>query len=280
MKTDIITLAEFLYEDAPLNITTKIISKVCSKCFVEKPLEEYYAEKKSKFGVRGDCKCCNAIYRAGKNREETAAKKSIYYAEHKEERATKAAIYYAEHKEEIDTRNAIYRAEHKEEINAKAATPEVRAIVNARQKERNATDPLYKLSRNTRSLIKQSIKRGGFKKNTKTADILGCTFEEFQIHIENRFTEGMTWKNQGDWHIDHFFPVSWASNEEQFYKLNGYANLRPLNGKLNRIKWDKAPYIINESTGEIMPYLECDREYITTNLERLESFRKEFEMLA
>ena len=41
----------------------------------------------------------------------------------------------------------------------------------------------------------------------------------------------------------------------------------------------KAPYIIDQETGEISILLECDKEYITANLERLENFRKEFELL-
>ena len=41
----------------------------------------------------------------------------------------------------------------------------------------------------------------------------------------------------------------------------------------------KLPYEIDIETGEIEVLLECDREYITANLERLENFRKEFELL-
>ena len=125
-----------------------------------------------------------------------------------------------------------------------------------------------------------AFKNQGYKKNTKTANMLGCSYEEFQIHLESQFQPNMTWQNQGEWHIDHFFPVSWATTKPQFYKLNHHTNLRPLWAKDNLEKNAKAPYTINESTGEISILLECDREYITTNLESLQTFLKEFNDLA
>jgi hypothetical protein len=84
-----------------------------------------------------------------------------------------------------------------------------------------------------RSLIGESIKRGGFKKSSKTAEILGCSFEEFKIHIENQFTEGMTWDNQGNWHFDHIYPVSKARDEAHLIALNHYTNFQPLWAKDN-----------------------------------------------
>ncbi len=95
-------------------------------------------------------------------------------------------------------------------------------------RNRMLTDPIYKSSCNIRSLIWISIKNGGFKKTTKTAQILGCSFEEFKIHIENQFTEGMTWNNHGKWHYDHIYPVSKALDEAHLIKLNHYTNFQPL----------------------------------------------------
>ncbi len=260
MQTDIITLHQF-FVDAVLpieNIPIKIPSKVCKGCGILKPLEEFHRQKAGKFGRISICKCCknakNDIYRAGENKEEKAAYKAIYDAENREEQAAKKVIYQA--------------------------TPEVKAKRNERQKERKATDPLYKLQCNIRSLMCRSLKNGGFKKNTKTANMLGCTYEEMQLHIENQFQPNMTWQNAGEWHIDHFFPVSWATNEAQALLLNQHSNLRPLCAVDNLFKKAKAPYTIDKETGEINILLECDREYINTNFEKLEAFLKEFEQLA
>ncbi len=95
-------------------------------------------------------------------------------------------------------------------------------------KNRRAIDPLYKLTENIRSLIRISIKNRGFKKSSKTANILGCSFEEFKIHIENQFTEGMTWENHGEWHYDHIYPVGKRRDEAHLIELNHYTNFQPL----------------------------------------------------
>ncbi len=278
MQPNIITLHQFFVDniDEPL----KVPSKVCKKCHVLKPLEEFSKDKSCKFGRKAQCKCCVAIHYA-ENKEEIAAYQAIYRAgENKEEKCTKQAIYYAENKEEKCAKQAIHYAEHREEIAAKNATPEAKAIANARHKERKVTNPLYKLRCNMSTLIATTLKRGNFKKTSKTANILGCSFEEFQIHIESQFQPNMTWSNQGEWHIDHFFPVSWATNEAQTLFLNQYTNLRPLWAVDNLFKKAKAPYTINKETGEISILLECDKEYILNNLEKLEAFLKEFNDLA
>jgi len=69
---------------------------------------------------------------------------------------------------------------------------------------------------------------GGYKKTSNTASILGCTFKEFYIHIEQQFTQGMSWANRHSWHIDHTVPLAFAENEQELLALNHYTNLRPL----------------------------------------------------
>ncbi len=76
------------------------------------------------------------------------------------------------------------------------------------QRNRRATDQLYRMKGDIRNLIKDSTKKGGFKKSSRTAQILGCSFEEFKIHIENQFTEGMNRENHGEWHYDHIYPIA------------------------------------------------------------------------
>ncbi len=260
MQTDIITLHQFFVDATSTeNIPIKVPSKECKKCRVLKPLEEFSKNNSKKDKLDIYCKCC------------MNAKKAIYYQENKEEKCAKQAIYDAEHAEEIAARQVIYYVENKEELVAKN---------NERQKERRVTDPLYKLQCNMRTLMHRSFKNGNFKKTSKTANILGCSYEEMQLHLESQFQPNMTWQNQGDWHIDHFFPISWSTNKAQALLLNQYVNLRPLWAVDNHFKSAKAPYTIDKETGEINILLECDREYINTNFEKLEAFLKELEDLA
>ena len=98
---------------------------------------------------------------------------------------------------------------------------------------------MFKLKINIRGLIGVSIKNQGYTKKSKTSIILGVSFEEFKIHIENLFQEGMTWENHGEWHLDHRIPISWGENEEEVIKLNHYLNFQPLWAEDNMIKGNR-----------------------------------------
>ena len=67
-----------------------------------------------------------------------------------------------------------------------------------------------------------------YHKNSKTKEILGCSFEKFKVHLEKQFKDDMSWENQGKWHLDHIYPVSLAKDEEELIKLNHYTNFQPL----------------------------------------------------
>ena len=89
-------------------------------------------------------------------------------------------------------------------------------------------------------MISNSFKRCDTIKSTKTIEILGCSFEEFKIHLESKFDDKMNWDNQGSyWHMDHVIPISSAQTEEEVYRLNHYTNFQPLYWKDNLIKSNK-----------------------------------------
>ena len=97
---------------------------------------------------------------------------------------------------------------------------------------------MVRLSGNISSLISGTFKKGGFKKKTKTAKILGCSYEHIYEQFESQFTDGMTWENQGEWHVDHRLPISAAKTEKEILKLNHHSNLQPMWGRDNIIKKD------------------------------------------
>lgn len=109
------------------------------------------------------------------------------------------------------------------------------------KKMRCNSDPLYKLQNNIRKRLtnflgsKKTYKNGGFFK------IVGCTVEELRSFLESKFTTGMTWENYGDWHIDHFIPLSVAQTQEEAVMLSHYSNLQPMWGVENLAKSDSLP---------------------------------------
>lgn len=148
-------------------------------------------------------------------------------------------------------------------------------------REREQYDTLFKLISRTRLLISASLKNNGYKKNDKIEILLGCTFKQFQAHIENHFTEGMNWNNQGEWHLDHIIPVSSATNEIELIKLNHYSNLRPLWAKDNLEKSNNIPYSIiqkNSNSFKIEFSIKSDVEWFHHfKFKKLrENFKKNF----
>jgi hypothetical protein len=161
-------------------------------------------------------------------------KEQIYQKEYKIKNKAKIAeaskIYSEQNKEKI----ANYKREHYLKNKEK-----IEAYRNNWRSVKSKNDSLFKLTNNIRTRIKQSFRRNGFTKNSKTFEILGCTFEEFKQHLERQFIKGMNWSNTNEWHLDHIYPVSLAKNEEELIKLNHYTNFQPLWAIDNIIKGNK-----------------------------------------
>jgi hypothetical protein len=153
-----------------------------------------------------------------------------YIKEYYQKNKDKKVKYYLKNKEKIAESKKKYYQNNKEEINNKAKTY---------NKKRKEIDSLFKLKCNTRVLIGNSIKNKGYTKQSKTFKILGCSYEDFKKHLERQFTKGMTWENQGQWHLDHIYPVSLAKDEQEVIKLNHYTNFQPLWAKDNLEKHNK-----------------------------------------
>jgi hypothetical protein len=113
---------------------------------------------------------------------------------------------------------------------------------NKYRRKKLKNDSLYKLTSNIRTLICNNIKRQGYKKITKSTQILGCSFIEFKEYLENQFLPWMNWQNHGKyngseeygWDLDHIIPISSAKTSEDIIRLNHYSNFRPLCSKINR----------------------------------------------
>jgi hypothetical protein len=115
------------------------------------------------------------------------------------------------------------------ELSTRAASVRIRL--------KRQTDTLFKLRSNIGTSIANALAAQGYKKTTRTAAILGCSFQQFKQYLESQFLPGMSWINRNLWHIDHHIvPVSFANNEQELLMLNHYTNLRPLWIELNLSK--------------------------------------------
>lgn len=240
-------------------------SKVCKSCNEEKKFSDF---RKDKEYYRRRCKKCDLEFRRiwkSKNsdkeiqtRKSWISKNPDYYKEYNKNWSNKKPDYYKElskRPDEIERNknwrldnpdyNKKYREENKDKLKEKSSDwyQENKESVKKRVKQYNfekyKTNSLFKLIVSIRGLIRNSIKRGGFKKNCKTEKILDCSFKEFKLHVEEQFKEGMNWDNYGKWHLDHKKPVSWAESEVEIYQLNHYTNFQPLWAKENLTKGNR-----------------------------------------
>ena len=113
------------------------------------------------------------------------------------------------------------------------------AYLRSYDKARRSSDTLYKLSTTLRNTIYRGFRYSGIGKPKKTELLLGCSIELAKEHIERQFKKGMTWKNHGQWHIDHIVPLASAKTEEDLIFLCHYTNLQPLWAKDNILKGRK-----------------------------------------
>lgn len=79
-----------------------------------------------------------------------------------------------------------------------------------------------------RSVLKNAIKRINTKKSNSTIEMLGYSSNDLKIHMELLFSDGMSWENWGEWHIDHKIPVSKFDKETPMTIVNNLNNLQPL----------------------------------------------------
>jgi len=111
------------------------------------------------------------------------------------------------------------------------------------ERNRKASDPLYKLICNFRTAIYTVLKENNITKFGHYFDILGYTPEELINHLEKQFTEGMTWDNYGEFHVDHKLPISSFNikeiGDEEFMKCWSLDNLQPMWGEENIRKSNK-----------------------------------------
>ena len=104
---------------------------------------------------------------------------------------------------------------------------------------KDPSSPLrIRIGTNLRSRLNKAIK-GSYKSGSAVFD-LGCSIDEFRVHMESKFQLGMSWDNWGrkTWHIDHIRPISSfdLSDRDQLLEACHYTNLQPLWAKDNMMK--------------------------------------------
>jgi len=166
------------------------------------------------------------------NKEKFSKNNKLYYDKNKEVIKSKVKTYRNDNIINVKISEKKYRENNPEKIKERKKKFKKKnpTYHNDYLKKRRENDVLYKLICLNRNRIWTFLKNKNFTKRNKTFEIIGCNPTQLKEYLEQKFTEGMSWDNHGQygWHIDHIIPLSSAKTEEEIYKLCHYTNLQPL----------------------------------------------------
>tara|TARA_R110000868_G_scaffold203969_8_gene451960 strand:+ start:128 stop:1624 length:1497 start_codon:yes stop_codon:yes gene_type:complete len=156
-------------------------------------------------------------YRGGK----TEADKR-YYNKNKDIISEYHAEWRNNNKEKLKEYHAEWRSDNQDKVKSYASN----------YHDKVQSDPKLRLVRNTRTALWSALTERNISKNKRTFDILGYSVDDLVIHLQSLFTDGMSWDNYGEWHVDHIIPISEfdydSINDYEFAKCWELTNLRPM----------------------------------------------------
>ena len=194
--------------------------------------KQYNRENKEQIRIR------NKKYRED-HKEEFKKRDREYAIKHKDEIAERYKKWAKEHSEQLAEYNKKYRKENAEEISNKRKkySKEHRKEITKYYLNKRETDPLFKMSTQVRGLIRISLKKNGYSKNTSTYDILGCDYQTLMAHLKESWLNnyGTEWNGE-PYHIDHIIPLATAKTEQEIIDLCYYKNLQMLKPHDNLVK--------------------------------------------
>ena len=96
-----------------------VLTKICTKCGIEKDTDQYFKKKAGRYGVAAECKCCcnrsASMYREA-NKKVIAQQKKAYKQANKETFAEYDKAYYQANKETIQEKHRTYKQANKKAI--------------------------------------------------------------------------------------------------------------------------------------------------------------------
>jgi hypothetical protein len=211
------------------------MKKVCCICHIEKDISEFSKMSRNKDGHRGQCKSClkelSSVYYV-KNRDDILKRQKLYQSQNKDKKIHYDKVYVERNKEKRHKYSKQYYQNNKDKK-------------NQYERERKERYPVIKVLSSLRRRLIFIVHDMMIKKESHCMDLIGCSIDDFRVHVESQFTEGMNWGNYGvyGWHIDHIIPCAAfdLSDPLELRRCFHYENLRPLWAEEN---WSKNAKII------------------------------------
>ena len=194
-----------------------ILTKICSKCGIEKPLNEFNRKRVNKDGRRAECKLCQR--KAGKR-------------------------YYIENADAVNERVKAYREANPDKVrefskkwenaNPQKAKARFLKYKYANLEECRARDKHYRLNNLDKDAAKTAKRRAAKRKRTPP----WLTIEHLK-EIETFYTEAreLTESTGVEYHVDHIMPLNGATS----CGLHVPWNLQVITAEENLKKGNKIP---------------------------------------
>lgn len=165
--------------------------KTCTKCGVEKPLAEFSAQKRGKYGVRSECKSCVAVAR------------KAYYAAHREEAKAYTRAFYAAH---------IAPNKERKQARRKASYAARVELEKAKMREYYAAnrDKIAAAQKEWRSVNKPAIRKHSSARRAAEAKRKPTWFSELDAFVFEQANELAFMREATTgvkWHVDHVIPL-------------------------------------------------------------------------
>jgi len=207
-----------------LNVNHSIgIEKRCPKCKEVKLNSYFYIASERKDGLRGWCKMCQkekAHDAYPKTHERQMMLMRKWRLNNQERYKERSHEYYSQNKEKCFEATYLWRRKNPQKVKE----------INNRKNAKRSSTPMGRINNAIRSTISRALK--GNKRGRKWMVLTGYNLKQLKEHLENQFTDGMSWDNYGKWHIDHKIPIT-AFNFENpedidFKRCWSLKNLQPL----------------------------------------------------
>lgn len=206
------------------------ITKSRKREYHRKYHEKYYKEHKQKYKTRIKAYVL-------KNKMLVKERQRHWYLQNRAYALEQSARYKACNKNKVRHSGKLYKQKNADKIRQYNIdnAEHIREYRNLYVQRKLKSDPKFKLMFSCRKRIRGFLQSRGMKKNKRTHEILGCSWDALKLHLETQFKDGMTWSNHGirGWHIDHIIPLASAKSDIDIYKLCHYTNLQPLWWKEN-----------------------------------------------
>lgn len=239
------------------------LGRTCTGCGLFKPWEDFCKASRGRFGRNSKCRCCMAEYQRANQGRINQLSLARYHRLQGPKRELKAKMR-EQAVAALDKRcSGCGKIKPKTEFGVDASRIDglrpycrpCKAGESRKYRERNpdasaraskcwaARNPKAGRLKNKRyrekphNRIHQSISSRIYahlkgKSGSKSADIIGYSFEQLVTHLERQFVPGMSWDNYGEWHIDHIIPLSSfeidGPDDPNLRRAWALTNLRPL----------------------------------------------------